>query len=282
MKCKGSCLQEADDGHGMWIASVETETCKRAAFDRDLKGTMEFVDRIQGDKTVTVFQELQSRRIPMRFHVLGRGYERLTIVTGVESRNGRVFILVDLPNRFETDVPEWAGERIQLEFTDKDRIPHSCRTEIDHVEGDDLWLSLPGHIDRIQRRRHFRVEPPPGTRIVFPFQGRSIDAPVLNISLSGGLVISPGIGRGGAEPLVLQVGTVLYDLLLVGAMEDEKVEVGIKSAEVIRVEKVPETKRTNFAVRFSRLNRDGQGVLDRFIYYSQRRLLRKRSLLVGT
>ncbi len=243
---------------------------------------MEFVSRIQGDKTIPVFQELQSRRTPMRFHVLGRGYERLTILTGIESRDGQVFILVDLPNRFEKDVPDWTGERIQLEFVDKDRIPHSCRTEIFHVKGDDLWLTLPDYLDRIQRRKHFRVEPPPGTRISFHFQGRNIEAPVLNISLSGGLVTSPGIGKGDAEALVLQAGMILNDLLLVGSMEDEKVEVGIKSAEVIRVEKIPETKRINFAVHFFRINREGEAVLDRFIYYSQRRLLRKRSLLAGT
>lgn len=245
-------------------------------------GAMEFVNRIPGDKTVPVFQELQSRRTPIRFHVLGRGYERLTIVTGVESRDGRVFILVDLPNRFKKDVPDWAGKQVQLEFTDKDRISHSCRTEIHQVEGDDLWLVLPSHLDRIQRRRHFRVEPPPGTRILFSFQGRNVEAPVLNISLGGGLVISPGIRKGTAEPLALQAGTILYDLLLVGSMEEAKVEVGIKTAEVVRVEKIPETKRINFAVQFSRMSKEGQAVLEQFIYYSQRRLLRKRSPLAGT
>lgn len=242
---------------------------------------MEFVKRIQGEKTVPIFQDLKSRRIPLRFHVLGRGYERLTIVTGIEFRGGEVFILIDLPNRFESDVPDWVGERVQFEFVDKDRIPHSFRTEIDHVEGDEIWLVLPGHLERIQRRRHFRVEPPPGTQILFPFQGRNIEAPVLNISLGGGLVISPGIGKGDAGPLALQAGMKLYGLLLVGPMEDEKVEVEIKSAEVIRVEKLPETKRINFAVQFSRIDREGELVLDRFIYYSQRRLLRKRSLLAG-
>lgn len=243
---------------------------------------MEYVTRIQGqEKLIRAFEELQGRKTPVRFHVMGREYERLTIVTGVESREGRVFVLVDLPNRFHSDVPDGVGERVHLEYADKDKILHSCRTEISRVDGDDLWLVLPDSLDRIQRRRHFRVEPPTGTRVVFSLQGRNIDSPVLNLSMGGGLLISPaGEEKDSGLPLALKAGMVLYDLLLVGAMEGEKLEVKIKSAEVIRVTKVSETKRLSFAVQFSGLGREGATLLERFIYYSQRRLLRKRSLLL--
>lgn len=244
------------------------------------EGLMEFVNRIQGRKTVSVFEDLRTQRSPMRFHVLGRGYERLTIVTGLESRDGRMFILIDLPNHFENDVPDWAGERVQLEFTDKDRIPHSCRTQIDHLDGDDLWLVFPPHINRMQRRRYFRVEPPAGTRLSFSFQGFSMEAPVLNISMGGAFVNSPD--KLDTRAVTLQAGMSLYDLLLVGAMAEEKVEVRIKRAEVVRVEKIPEHSRINSAVQFFRMDRTDEALLERFIYHSQRAFLRKRSLLAGT
>ena len=240
---------------------------------------MEFRKRIQGDRGLAIFRQLQKERIPMRIHVLGRGYERLTIVTGVENRNGRRFVLVDLPGRFESEVPESAGARVQLEFGDAGHIPHSCRTVVDHVEGNDLWLLLPEAIERVQRRRHFRVEPPQGTRIVLPFEGRDVELPVLNISLGGGLVITPA--KGDAKSLPLQAGMNLRDLRLLGAMEEEKIEVGIQLAEVIRVDKVPEQARLHFAFQFLRMHKGGEQMLDRFIYYSQRRLLKKRSLLLG-
>ena len=240
---------------------------------------MEFRRQIQGETALEVFRQLKRQRTTLRIHVLGRGYERLSIVTGIESRNGQGFLLLDLPARFEDELPECEGLRVQLEFADKDRIPHSCRTVIHRAEGDDLWLALPPSLERIQRRRHFRVEPPQGTRIVFPFLGRETEVPVLNLSLGGGLVISPK--RGEIRSLSLEPGMTLRDLRLLGSMEERKLEVSIRTAEVIRVEQVPESSRVHFALRFLRMEREAEQLLDRFIYYSQRRLLKKRSLLLG-
>ncbi len=240
---------------------------------------MEFRKQIQGEKTIAVFQQLQRGRTPLRLHVLGRGYERLSIVTGVEVQKDRAFVLVDLPWQFETEVPDGAGTRVQLEFADKNRIPHSCRTVIDHAEGDNLWIVLPEHIERIQRRKHFRVEPPQGTRLVMPVQDRKVEVPVLNLSLGGGLVISPM--KGDLKSLPLQAGMVLERLRLLGLMDEERIEVGIRKAEVKRVERIPDSTRINFAIQFVRMERADEQVLDRFLYYSQRRLLKKRSLLLG-
>lgn len=240
---------------------------------------MEFRNQIQGEKAVTIFQQLQGQRVPLRFHVLGRGYERLSIVTGIEIQKGRVFVLLDLPARFENEMPDAAGARVQIEFVDRKGIPHSCRTVIHYVQGDDLWLVLPDYIERIQRRKHFRVEPPQGTRLVFPFQRQEVEAPVLNLSLGGVLGISPM--KGDTRSLPLQVGMRVERLRLLSMMEEDKVEVGINRAEVIRVEKIPESTRINFALHFLRMNRPDSQVLDRFLYYCQRRLLKKRSLLLG-
>ncbi len=240
---------------------------------------MEFRSQIQGETVSAVFRQLQRQRSPLRIHVLGRGYERLSIVTGIESRNGQCYLLVDLPMQFETELPDCEGLRVQLEFADRERIPHSCRTVIHRPEGDDLWLVLPDSVERIQRRRHFRVEPPQGTRILLPFPGREIEVPVLNLSLGGGLVISPK--RGEARSLDLGPGSTLRDVRLLSTMEEEKLEVKIRRAEVIRAEKIPESSRIQFALQFVRMEKEDEQQLDRFIYYSQRRLLKKRSLLLG-
>jgi c-di-GMP-binding flagellar brake protein YcgR len=47
------------------------------------------------------------------------------------------------------------------------------------------------------------------------------------------------------------------------------------------VEEVPESSRVQFALQFLRMEKADEQMLDRFIYYSQRRLLKKRSLLLG-
>jgi len=240
---------------------------------------MEFRRQIQGDTVVGVFRQLQRRRTPLRIHVLGRGYERLTIATGVESRKGQRFLLVDLPMQFETELPDCQGLRVQLEFADQERIPHSCRTVIHGPKGDNLWLAMPDSLERIQRRMHFRVEPPQGTRILIPCPQQEIEVPVLNLSLGGGLIISPK--RGERRSLDLAPGTTLRHLRLLSTMEEEKLEVNIRTAEVVRAEEVPESSRVQFALQFLRMEKADEQMLDRFIYYSQRRLLKKRSLLLG-
>jgi c-di-GMP-binding flagellar brake protein YcgR len=240
---------------------------------------MEFSNRVQGEKVVQVLGELQQQKTPMRIRVLGRGYDRLTIVTGFASRNGRNFLLVDLPGGFESNVGRPEGARVKLEFADKARIPHVFRTVIHHAEDQDLWLVLPEFLERTQRRRFFRVEPPQGTRILFPFEGRKIEVPVLDISLGGGLIISPGKDTSGTLPL--RVGTSLSDLELRGKVDGKGVEIRIRKAEVKRVDTAPDSQRTHFAVQFLDLKREDELALDRFIYDSQRRLLKKRSLLLG-
>ncbi|MFP4038031.1 MAG: hypothetical protein ACLFUE_10970, partial [Desulfobacteraceae bacterium] len=124
---------------------------------------MEFVERISGEKALDIFRRLKEEYRPLRILVLGLDYDRLTIVTGVEIQDGRPFLLVDHPWGFEETVPEPEGRRVRLEFKDKKLIPHSCQTVISHVADRDLWLESPVFVERTQRRRHFRVEPPQGT-----------------------------------------------------------------------------------------------------------------------
>ncbi len=239
---------------------------------------MEFRNRIQGDKVVSLLRELQQQRTPLRFRMPGRKYDRLTIVTGVESRNGRSFLLVDVPGGFEEERGKEEGARVHIEFADKDRIPHSCRTVIDHVEREDLWLVLPEFLERVQRRRYFRVEPPAGTRILFPLGGKPIEVPVLNISLGGTLIISPGKDLRGVLPL--QVGTRLSDVRLMGKVDGKGVDIRIQKAEVRRVDAATENRRTLFGVQFLLMEKPDEQALERFIYDCQRRLLKKRSMLL--
>ncbi len=236
---------------------------------------MEFAERISGVKAVEIFRRLEENRTPVRILVLGLDYDRLTIVTGIERREGRTFILVDYPWGFKDQVPESEGRGVRLEFTDKDRIPHSCRTEISDVGERDLWLDFPPFVERIQRRKHFRVEPPHGTRLLWSFGRSDHEAHVVNISLGGTLVISPILS--GHQAYELQAGNSLSGLRLVGEKGAGQVEIAIDKALVKRAEKSPDTDRMTFALQFVEMDRAEKQVLEEFIFYCQRRLLRKRS-----
>lgn len=235
--------------------------------------------RVQGNKRIRIFKDLRANKIPMRFYLLGRAYERLTIVTGMESKDGKVYLLVDTPNGFEGDVPDSVGENVQLEFTDQDRIPHSCRTVITEVDGQDLWLPLPSYLKRSQRRRHFRVEPPHGTRMVFAFNGKEVETPVLNISMSGSLLLGPK--KDASKGLQFYKGAKISSIHLVANQDGQLSTINIQKAEIMRLEKNENTNRTNFAIHYREIERLDEKELEKFIYYCQRRLLKKRSMLLA-
>lgn len=234
--------------------------------------------RLPQEKRIQLFQELQQNKTPVRLHLLGEGYERLTIVTGAAERNGQPHVLLDRPGGFEVDVPDGIGKRIQLEFTDKNRIPHSCRSVLTHAEGEDLWLALPMSVERLQRRQHFRVETPQGTRLVYEFEGQEYEAPVLNVSMGGVLIIGPERKRG--EDPGLYPGARVTGLCLRGKQDGQHARIWIGKGEIVRIDKNTETKRLNYAIRFHAMDPVDEKALDRFIYSSQRRLLKKRSLLL--
>jgi len=234
--------------------------------------------RLPKEKRIRLFRELQQYKIPLRFHLLGEGYERLTIVTGIESRDGRSYVLVDRPGEFASDVTDGIGKRVQLEFADKDRIPHSCRSVLAYAEGEDLWLEFPKDLERSQRRQYFRVETPQGTRIAYAFEGREHGAPVLNISMGGILIIGPD--KESREDPVLYKGAKVTNLCLWGKQESQPLRIWIGKGEIVRIDKNAETKRMNYAIRFQAMEPSDERALDRFIYFSQRRLLRKRSFLI--
>lgn len=242
------------------------------------KGNIPLSMGLSEEKKIRLFRELQQEKTPLRLHLLGEGYERLTIVTGIADRGGQPCVLVDRPAGFEADVPDGIGKRVQLEFADRNRIPHSCRSLLTYADGEDLWLALPTHVERSQRRRHFRVETPQGTRIAYAFEGREHESPVLNVSMGGILIIGPG--KKGGEPPGLYRGAKVTGLCLWGKQEGQHVRIRIGKGEIVRIDKNTQTRRMNYAIRFHALEPSEEKALDRFIYYSQRRLLKKRSWLL--
>jgi len=235
--------------------------------------------RIQGNVKIRVFNELQAQRIPLRLSVIGRGYERLTIVTGMESEGGKTYLLLDRPLGFEEDVPGSVGESVLLEFTDRDRIPHSCRTVLAEPTEENLRLVMPAFLKRSQRRRHFRVEPPQGTRMVFLINGRELESPVLNISMSGSLLVGPR--KGSPESSFLYVDATISGIDLIARHDDLSLFLKIKTAEIRRVEFDEKLNRMKYAIQFRELEPPNEKELEKFIFSCQRRLLRKRSGLVA-
>ncbi|MEW6669120.1 MAG: PilZ domain-containing protein [Thermodesulfobacteriota bacterium] len=233
-------------------------------------------DRIGRKGLFNLFGRLKEERIPIQFTVFGRDYERLSLITGIKRGDDGGFVLIDSPTRLREDLPECDGLRVKVEFLDKDRIQYAFRSRIARVSGEDIWLVLPEFVERIQRRRYFRIAPPVGTKISFIREGKPLQASVVNLSEGGALL---SFGQQSGEGPRLWPGEELHKLHLRCPGERVSVELGIRKAVVRRSEKNPQTHHPTYACQFLDMDSKDRHALQVFIFQCQREMLQKRSLM---
>lgn len=238
-------------------------------------------DRIYGDKIIRMLEHLKQERTVLKLNLLGKDYERLTIVTGIIEENKSTFFLIDYPRGFkevvgDTDPEDVHEQRMAFEFIGGDKIPFAFRTVLDRVQGREIRIKKPKFIERIQRRKHFRIEPPMDTIMLFMRDTKKCVNSVLNLSLDGAL-ISPI-----AKP---DLGSRLYpgeDIRHIRLMTHKKffeIRIRIKKATIRRAGKNSETGRHFYALRFMEIEKEDKNNLEKWLYKWQRAILQKRSLL---
>lgn len=233
-------------------------------------------DKIGGKSLFTLFGRLKEERIPLQFTVFGRDYERLSLITGVKRGDNGSFVLIDSPSRLREDLPECEGLQVKVEFLDSDHIQYAFRSHITRVSEEDIWLVLPEFVERIQRRRYFRIAAPIGTKISFIRDGKPLEASVVNLSEGGALLT---FSRHSQEGPRLRAGEELHKLHLRCPEERVSTELRIGKAIVRRAEKNPLTPHPTYACQFLDMDSREKHALEVFIFQCQRKMLQKRSLM---
>jgi c-di-GMP-binding flagellar brake protein YcgR len=233
-------------------------------------------DRIGGESLFTLFGRLKEERIPLQFTVFGKNYERLSLITGVKKGDSGSFVLIDSPPRLREDLPECEGLQVKVEFLDSDRIQYAFRSRIVRVSEQDIWLVLPEFVERIQRRRFFRIAPPMGTRVSFIRDGKPLEASVVNLSEGGALL---SFGQYSREGLKLWAGEKLHKLHLRCFGERVSAEIRIGEAVIRRVEKDPLAPHPTCACQFLSMDSKDKNSLQVFIFQCQREMLQRRSFM---
>jgi c-di-GMP-binding flagellar brake protein YcgR len=233
-------------------------------------------DRIGGKSLFNLMRRLKEDRIPLQFVVFGREYERLSLVTGVKKGDKGGFLLIDSPPRLGEELPGAEGLKVKIEFLDRDHIQYAFRSQIVKVSKEDIWLLLPDFVERIQRRRHFRIAPPIGTKISFIRDGKPLEASVVNLSEGGALF---SFSQSSREVPKLWPGEELYKLHLRCPGDRVSADLGIRKAVVKRTEKNPLSPHPAYACQF--LDMDGKDTyaLQVFIFQCQREMLQRRSFM---
>jgi len=234
------------------------------------------IERIYGKSLIRLFRGLIEDKTVLRVFLLGKDYERLTIVTNLEEKDSETFITVDYPGGFKRAVEGTTNWRLRFEFTGKDRLPYIFRTEGGELIKGGIRLKLPPFIERRQRRKSFRLEAPLGTKLTFTKDFKKYVTNVINISLGGALV---SLEKREHKKPVVDVDEYLKGLKVSFPSKEEESVVYIKEAMVKRVEKDIYQGLFNYALQFTDVEKKDSDLLQRLIYQFQREYLRKRQLI---
>ena len=237
---------------------------------------LDHIERIYGKGLIRLFRELMENKTVLRVFLLGKDYERLTIVTDIEEEDSDVYITIDYPGGFKKAIEGTSNWRLRFEFTGKDRLPYIFRTEGGELVKDGIRLKLPNFIERRQRRKSFRLEAPLGTKLVFTKEFKKFETNVINISLGGAFVSSE---KGEQKKPIVEVDEYLKAIKVFFPSKDEELVVYIKEAMVKRVEKDIYHGLFNYALQFTDIDKKDSDLLQKLIYRFQREYLRKRQLI---
>lgn len=236
--------------------------------------------QIKGDRIRLQMEELVKANTLVNMRLRGvEGYERLTMINEISKDGADTFLVIDPPRDFQSAIAKEPRWRLQFTFTGLDKIEYNFSTQGGRLKDDAIWVPMPTVVNRVQRRRHFRVETPPGTLLVMTVNGEARALDLINLSQGGSLgVVSRRRGeRLSVEPL-FKVGAQFFNLTVVcpGNEDTETTRAAIKKAVVRRVEEDRQQYKHRYALEFTEMAPPEQRTVTTFIYRLQREYLRKR------
>ncbi len=233
------------------------------------------IDKIYLHKRDELFEGLKKARSLLQLRILGQEYQRLTLVTGLERRGSGRYLLVDCPEGLSEKNRSLGGVSVRIDFMGSDKLQYSFKTAIAKISDRDIWLEYPEFVERIQRRRYFRIAPPPGTMVMLPVQDQVHEAAVLNLSVGGSLLRVTGVPYGD---MGLKVGDCLTGVTLICREGGPQWDMSIEETTVRRIEKDPDTGTLRYALEFTRMNRREARALGQFIFQCEIAVIRRRTL----
>jgi c-di-GMP-binding flagellar brake protein YcgR len=242
------------------------------------------IDIVEGSAILKFFEELQKDGLPLKMQLIGGEYERLTYIEEIHRWKKTHYFLIEYHENMPTSVDRLDDWRMRFEFVGKDNINCRFETGTDQIFAKKIWVRFPETIYRYQRRGHFRLEAPHGTRLCFEISDTHYDLLVINISLGGTLgVLSPLTKKMELE-LRKNSLNMLENLKLIfpSKYNNENLDdstVTIKQCKMVRQRKNPRTHGYECAFEFKEMVEDQQNKLRTLFYECQRDYLKRRKRL---
>jgi hypothetical protein len=234
--------------------------------------------KVQGEKLTELFNELVAKRIIISMNVIGAGFDRLTCITGITNDADGCYLLVDPPDDFEQAAAVKDLWHLRFNFNGPDHLEYIFSTRGGKFSEQGLKIPFPEHVERLQRRRNFRVNTLSGTQMHFKLKKIHGVIDLVNVSLGGVYGVLTKHNFKFMRGPVLKTDQQIYDVSLVfpGNHDRPGNTVYVKKAEVKRVEHDQDRGFYRFAFGFDEMEKQEQNKLTQVIYDLQRWYLQRR------
>ncbi len=238
------------------------------------------IEKIQGSAVLKLFKELQQDGIPLKMQLINSEYEQLTYIAKIRKWKKTHYFLIEYHENFRIAAEDLDGWRIRFEFAYKDNINYAFETGTDQISPKTIWIRFPEIVYRYQRRGHFRIEAPHGTRLYFNINDIRYNLLVINISLGGTLGVLVSLTKNMELELQKKLPQMLehVELIFPTKIDSGQSKVNIRQCRIKRQQINPQTQRHECAIEFKEIAADQQKKLTTLFYQWQREYLKKRSL----
>jgi len=238
---------------------------------------MDDAAKLSREKTHQLFKYLMDKRVLVKLVVKGTGYESVTVITGLRSRNNQEQFRIDSPHDFQIILQSRDCGNLYFEFNGQDKVLYTFETAPEpEWHSGEVWIPIPDGVERIQRRRNFRLEAPMGTELILRQLQPALKMVVLDFSLGGLLCVVESARERIKRNLMLTRGRRLKNLELLFRDENVTTKIRIAEATIIRVETNPVTGYRQYAFQFMRIEKNEEQSLTKVLYNMQRKMLRQR------
>jgi len=233
-------------------------------------------EKIRGIRITSIFEELRQRKTLLKLIIVDTDFEQLAMVTGLRRKESGSHFIIDTPQGFKEAAADIDICHIRFEFIGKDNINYVFTTIGGQIASNQIYIKLPEEMERKQRRKLFRINAPAETKLCFSIKATRHELQVIDISLGGSLAALVQTDSHVRHKPPFPDTQTLKDVELVFPAGISRQSIKIKTAQIKRLKKNPETTRFEMALEFNKISKSDQRLLNDLIYRLQRQSLRKR------
>ena len=227
-------------------------------------------ENIRGKDVSNLIQQVQRDRTLVNMRLLNSDLELLTLIDDIQASKEGPLFSVDLTPELSQGLHARDEASIRFEFTDSNKVPCEFVASPVEISTDRVWLLFPDVIHREQKREHFRIETPIGTRVCFQKNGEAHQLNVSDISM-GGILVTVRIK--GRHRHILSVGDRLVDIDICFP----SARLRIREAVVVRQEERMSPLTIYYGIQFKAVDIEESRSLKEMLYSLQREFLARRA-----